>query len=460
MSSETVRKLVHMGFGVAAVLLRWMTPLQAALFAATALIFNILILPRVGGRFIARSDRGFDRGIILYPVAVLALILVFRNNLMIAGTVWAILAFGDGAATLIGKIIRGPRLSWNPEKSLVGTLAFIEVGLPIGFIISMVIAPVSGPMVAVRFLFVMVTTICCAIVESLPLGIDDNFTVPLVGGALLYALTAAQHLPAHSVDQVTMVWLGIDLLLAVAGLIARSVSIPGAISGFLLGAILIITGGWQLFLVLGLFFIIGSGATKLGYKKKQQLGIAQEAGGRRGVAHAVSNVGVAAICSALIGTGLTSDSLLWLAAAAALVTATTDTLGSEIGQLVGRTAYLPTTLRRVPVGTEGAISLEGTIAGVIGGFLVSGFAALMWAWWSLRGQPLQEVAFKILGQTAKPASLLIAALLMTISGFSGSYLESILGNWNRKYERSLPNGLLNFFNTAVGALLMFILTRK
>lgn len=449
-----------MGFGAGALLLRWLTPVQAAVFALAALAFNVLILPRFGGRLIARSPRGFDRGIVLYPIAVLALIVVFRDNLMIAGTVWAILAFGDGAATLIGKIIRGPKLPWNRDKSVLGTLAFVEVGLTLSFVISLWIAPVSGPMVFVRFLFLMVTTIVCALVESLPLGIDDNLTVPLTGGALLYVLTTAKHLPTHGVDQVVLLWLGIDLLLAVAGFMARSVSLSGALCGFLLGAVLILTGGWQLFLVLGLFFLLGSLATKIGYAKKQGRGIAQEAGGRRGAGHAFSNVGVAAICGALIGTGVASDSLLWLAAAAALVTATTDTLGSEIGQLAGRTAYLPTTLRRVEVGTEGAISLEGTIAGLVGGFLVSMFAAVMWAWWTLRGQPLQAVAFRIIGPAANPAALWFAALFMTLAGFVGSYLESVVGNWNRKYEKSLPNGLLNFFNTAVGALLMFILTRK
>jgi len=50
---------------------------------------------------------------------------------------------------------------------------------------------------------------------------------------------------------------------------------------------------------------------------------------------------------------------------AALATATADTTASEIGQLVGRRAFLPLTLRRVPVGTEGAISLEGTLAGAV-----------------------------------------------------------------------------------------------
>ena len=41
-----------------------------------------------------------------------------------------------------------------------------------------------------------------------------------------------------------------------------------------------------------------------------------------------------------------------------------DTLSSEIGKGFGKTTYLITTLKRVPPGTEGAVSLEGTLAGI------------------------------------------------------------------------------------------------
>ena len=48
-----------------------------------------------------------------------------------------------------------------------------------------------------------------------------------------------------------------------------------------------------------------------------------------------------------------------------------------------------------------------------------------------------------------------AMALMTASAFAGSYIESIAGSWNRKRIRPVPNGALNFFNTAAGALLMY-----
>jgi len=45
-------------------------------------------------------------GIILYPVSVLALIVLYRNHLHIAAAAWAIMALGDGMATVVGEAAR------------------------------------------------------------------------------------------------------------------------------------------------------------------------------------------------------------------------------------------------------------------------------------------------------------------------------------------------------------------
>src|SRR5207253_3431555 len=82
------------------------------------------------------------------------------------------------------------------------------------------------------------------------------------------------------------------------------------------------------------------------------------------------NVGMAAMLA--IVASMSNDGVrFWLAAAAALATATADTTASEVGQWIGRRTFLPLTLRRVPVGTEGAISIEGTLAGIVAGFVVA-----------------------------------------------------------------------------------------
>ena len=46
--------------------------------------------------------------------------------------------------------------------------------------------------------------------------------------------------------------------------------------------------------------------------------------------------------------------------------------------------------------------------------------------------------------------------VLTVSAFLGSYLESILGSWNRRHGSPIANGTLNFANTALGAFLFCV----
>jgi uncharacterized membrane protein len=95
-------------------------------------------------------------------------------------------------------------------------------------------------------------------------------------------------------------------------------------------------------------------------------------------------------------------------------------------------------LRRVPVGTEGAISIEGTLAGALAGVAVA-----------LAGCASLDRMFRGVGFEWAVVGAIAAC------AFAGSYLESVAGSWNRRQARPIPNGVLNFFNTAAGALLFY-----
>jgi uncharacterized protein (TIGR00297 family) len=417
---ESLRKALHIAFGLGALTLRFLPWPVAAGVAAVAVIGNWLVLHRIVGRRVARHERGYDAGIVLYPLAVLLLIVVFRDRLAIAGAAWGIMAFGDGLATLAGKNIRGPRLPWNETKTWSGFLAFLAFGF-IGAEVAWLFIAGNAPLMVIT-----ITVLLCAIAESLPLNVDDNLVVPLVAGIVFPMLLAMRHLPAPRVD---VTWLIVNTVLALAGYAMKSVDVSGLIVGWILGTIILLFGGWKLYLVLLAFFVVGTAMTKVGYRRKARFGLAQEKGGRRGASHAFSNVGVAAILAFASAAIDPSAAALWLAAAASLATAAADTTASEVGQLIGRRTFLPLTLKPVPVGTEGAISVEGTLAGIIAGALVA------------------------LVATRDPKMI----ALLTLAAFLGSYVESLAGNWNRKQPRGIPNGALNFFNTAAGAAIFMAL---
>src|SRR6185295_10310901 len=124
------------------------------------------------------------------------------------------------------------------------------------------------------------------------------------------------------------------------------------------------------------FFILGSAATRLGYRTKAARGIAQERGGARGWRHALANGGVPALLASLAGvTPSPLRDLLVVAYAGAVATAAADTCSSEIGKAYGRSTFLITSFRPVPPGTEGAISLEGTLGGLAGAAVVAAVGA-------------------------------------------------------------------------------------
>lgn len=439
-TNELLRKSLHIVFGLFAFSLKLMPWWVAAGVAAFAAIANWRVLHRVVGKRVARHERGYDAGIVLYPIAVLLLILVFRHHLHYAAIAWALLAFGDGVATIAGKAFRIAPLPWNRDKSIGGSLAFFIAGSLAGLAVAYWM-DYRAPIV------VLVAALAATIAESLALGIDDNLTVPFAAAVTL-VIAGIEVVHPYAVWPYTAEWLIVNAVLAFAGYLARSVNFSGALGGLVLGAILILCGGWPMYVALLAFFIIGSAATKLGYARKARVGLAQEGGGRRGFSHAFSNVGVATICAIAVSRlarttqGATEIELLPMyMGIAALATAAADTTASEIGQLIGRRAFLPLTLKRVPVGTEGAISIEGTLAGAIAGCLVA-IAAVF---------SLDRMFTGVYDLFAWP---LIG--LLTLCAFLGSYLESIAGSWNRKSISPIPNGVLNFCNTATGALLIFI----
>ena len=437
-SNEALRKSIHITFGLGALTLRWLPWWAAAAACVVAVAGNIFILHRVVGRSVARHERGWDRGIVTYPAAVLVLILMFRNQLSIAAIAWVVLAFGDGLATLAGRALRGPALPWNRSKTWTGFAAFLAAG---GFGALAIAAWMGHPGSPFH---VLLAVLCAAIVESLSLGVEDNFTVPAAAATAMVVLAATPVLPFAPPPQ-TLVWLGINTVLAVAGYLARSVDVSGAVGGWILGSIIIVAAGWPLYVTLLVFFILGSGMTKLGYARKEAAGLAQEGGGRRGFSHAFSNVGVAAICAIAFSRYYRAGDMPDLAAIiyfmgiASLATAAADTVASEVGQLLGRRAFLPLTFRRVAVGTEGAISLEGTAAGLVAAFVVAlaGSAGFQ-AWFG-----------------ADVRVVWVGTILATAAAVLGSWLESVAGSWNRKQPDPVPNGVLNFFNTAVGAILLY-----
>jgi uncharacterized protein (TIGR00297 family) len=431
--SETARQVVHMAMGAFALLLRWIPWWQAVALAAGAMVFNVAILPRISVRLYRPGDRERGlHGIVLYPLAVLLLLLAFPHRLDIVAAAWGILAIGDGIATLAGRAIGGPRWPWNREKTLSGSAAFALFGAAAGVFLAWWCRPavVPSPSLAFSIAAPIVAAIAAAFVETIPVRLDDNLSVAAAAGTVLYlaSLTSIERLPAAVALAEARVpaALALNILVAWAGHRARTVSVSGAAAGALIGITIFVSLGWQGWTLLLITFIAASIASRLGLKRKVLLGIAEERGGRRGVGNAIANTGVAALAAlvALVGT---SGDLARLAFAAALAAGGSDTIASEIGKAWGRRTWSVTSFAHVPPGTSGAMSLEGTAAGIAGA-LGLGAAAV-----ALGIVPIAWLFPIVIGATA------------------GSLLESWLGA-TLEAPGILNNDMLNFINTSAAAL--------
>jgi uncharacterized protein (TIGR00297 family) len=153
----------------------------------------------------------------------------------------------------------------------------------------------------------------------------------------------------------------------------KTIDASGVFAAVLFGIILITFAGVSWFLVVISFFILGSFFTKFRYTEKVFLGVEQSQSGRRGYTNTFANALVGVAGAILFGiTGNESFVALFLGC---IATAAADTLASEIG-VTGGVPYLITTLRPVPVGTNGGVTVLGEIACLFGATIICGLAFL------------------------------------------------------------------------------------
>jgi uncharacterized protein (TIGR00297 family) len=431
--SEDTRQLVHVAAGTLALLLRYLTAFEATMLAAIAVGFNVYVIRRIAAHLYrpGESRRRVLTGIALYPISILLLLLVLPDRRDIVAAAWGILAFGDGMATLVGHHVGGSRIPWNREKSVAGTGAFVLFGAAAGSFLCWWCAPTVIPPAYPWFSLWMpiVAAVAAAAVETIPIRLDDNVSVPATAAAVLwwFSLISEDQIAAVAAGapRVLPLAIGANAVVAIAGYAARTVTISGAVCGALLGITIVLSVGWGGWILLLATFGAAVLTSRIGWRQKTQLGIAEERGGRRGGGNAFANTGVAAAAAALASLSYAERPAM-IAFVAALAAGGSDTVASEIGKAWGKRTFLVPTLRRVPPGTSGAISFEGTIAGLTGALVLGALAA---------GLGLIHL---------KAVPIIVTAATI------GAFAESAMGA-TLEGRGVVNNDVLNFLNTAIAA---------
>src|ERR687886_2914291 len=128
------------------------------------------------------------------------------------------------------------------------------------------------------------------------------------------------------------------VLLAIAWSAPKKLLTPaGLFHAWVLGVLIWGTLGWQGYLVVMFYFLVGSGVTRIGMAQKEASGIAEKRSGARGPENVWGSALTGALCA--LGTlvvPVVYQSLLLLGYVASFSTKLSDTCGSEVGKAYGK----------------------------------------------------------------------------------------------------------------------------
>ncbi|BAQ64732.1 TIGR00297 family protein [Geminocystis sp. NIES-3709] len=222
----------------------------------------------------------------------------------------------------------------------------------------------------------------------------------------------------------------INSILIIIALISpkKLLTVMGYLNAWVLGVIVWGSLQWQGYIIVMFYFLVGSGITKVGIKQKEAEGIAEKRSGQRGPENVWGSALIATICS--LGYVFLSppwQSFCLIGYVASFATKLSDTCASEIGKAYGKRTFLITNFKPVPRGTEGAVSLEGTLAGMMASIAI---AVLAWQ--------INMIDF-------------VGVIICLISAFIATNLESVIGATLQTKFNWLTNEIVNILNTLIGA---------
>ncbi|MDS0299715.1 DUF92 domain-containing protein [Halogeometricum sp. S1BR25-6] len=255
----------------------------------------------------------------------------------------------------------------------------------------------------------------------------DDPLVMLSTGLLLWLFDALAG-PVGAVEIVGA--LALTIALGYVSYALEAASVAGMLSGVLFSLLVIVFGGFGWFAVLMAFFAIGALSTKFRYEEKRDRGVAEENDGARGTGNVLGNAAVALV--AVVGFAASArvpvdGTLFQFAFAGSMAAALSDTLSSEVGGLYDNTRLI-TTLERVDPGTDGGVTWQGELSGLLGATIVAVVAALL------------------LSAVTAP----VGGTIVLLGGLAGMTADSVLGATVEGAR--IGNEAVNFTATLVGAV--------
>ncbi len=412
----TVRKVLHFSLGVVAFLMPFLFEgnFYPVLLGALFLVFNLF--GSLSGFSRVLHDRGRagaveeislpSYGPVLVPlIFMLQALFLWEDARWMLQTSMLVMGVGDSMAALVGSSSKRRHIEnlTRSRKTVEGSLAmlltsfFLLAGCFLFFrpgFTGALAAASTMELIAFALLLALIAT---AVEAILSYGLD-NFFIPLSISYILYVLTENP-----TVDIYGFLIGGLfALLLAVLSIQAKFLDNSGATATFLLGTTIFGIGGLDWTVPLLTFYLLSSVLSKLGKKRKARFDLVFEKGSQRDAGQVYANGGIAWII--MIAYSLTGDPAFFFAYLGTLAAVQSDTWATEIGTMwPNPKARLITTMRLVPVGTSGGVSVPGTLGAFSGALLICASAIIMRVEWVYEYGVIQS--FLLVGFSGLIASL-------------------------------------------------------
>ena len=272
-------------------------------------------------------------------------------------------------------------------------------------------------------------------------------------------------MPVFNLPDISHLLLAAVIAGAIAGaaLAAKALSPSGAVAAAFVGFVVFGWGNMPAAVALLLFFVTSSALSRYGKARKDALET-YEKGGTRDAGQVMANGGVAVICVAWMAIDPQSPAPV-AAFLGALAAANADTWATEIGTLFGTNSkkkpIILATLYDGEPGQSGAVSVPGTVAALVGAFVI----ALTSLLFTSATFPQTLIAVTLGG--------LLGSLADSFLGgkYQAQYRDGVTGNLSERTHDAenrpnplesgaewVNNDVVNFAATAVGAIVAAILS--
>ncbi len=417
--AQIIRKIIHLALGLIILMLSYALERNVLLYLIIAgTIFSFLTYNNKKFHLLHRTENQ-SLGTLYYPIGILSSFLIlyhlplyfFQSSLML-------LALSDSLANFAGHIQKGN--SWfrtfHDRKSIYGIIAYSLSAILILYVL------LPGGLI-LNIPYILFALLWAVVLETASMRGSDNFTIP-AGLALFFFLTYHYDLNYVYLFIILIALAPMGFLLFKLNILTRR----GSFVAYLLGFYLAGVAGLTWLIPVLLFFISSAAFTKL----QHAIQSVRNKSMARNVWQVIANI-IWAVTSSILFL-LTKDEIFVLFFIAFVAAVTADTWASEIGPLLNKKCFSLSEMRTAPAGTNGGISLFGSVAALSGAIFISSLAYYIffgsWQW------------------------NIIA--IISASGFLACFVDSLLGAFvedkllrlnffkKRKTSESItPNDLIN-----------------